>query len=51
METGIAYEIFGDFDVRVTWVWDYIAEPSEDQDGRKPDKSDTQLLFGVGYSF
>jgi putative salt-induced outer membrane protein YdiY len=51
METGIAYEIIGDLDVRVTWVWDYIAEPSEDENGRKPDESDTQLLFGVGYSF
>lgn len=51
METGIAYEIIGDLDVRVTWVWDYIADPAEDKNGKKPDESDTQLLFGVGYSF
>ncbi len=51
METGIAYEIIDDFDVRVSWVWDYIAEPSEDENGEKPDESDTQLFFGIGYTF
>ncbi len=51
METGIAYEIIGDLDLRVTYVWDYIKDPSEDEDGNEPDKSDTQLLLGLGYSF
>ena len=51
METGIAYDIIGDLDVRLTYVWDYIKDPSEDEDGREPDKSDTQLLLGIGYSF
>ncbi len=51
METGIAYEIIDDFDIRASWVWDYIAEPSENENGEKPDESDTQLLLGVAYSF
>ena len=51
METGIAYEIIDDFDIRATWVWDYIAEPAEEEDGKKPDESDTQLFFGIGYTF
>jgi putative salt-induced outer membrane protein YdiY len=51
METGIAYEIIDDFDIRATWVWDYIAEPAEDENGEKPDESDTQLFFGIGYTF
>jgi putative salt-induced outer membrane protein YdiY len=51
METGIAFEIIGDLDIRASYVWDYINEPSEDEDGNEPDKSDTQLLLGLGYSF
>jgi putative salt-induced outer membrane protein YdiY len=51
LETGIAYDIIGDLDLRVTWIWDHISEPTEDEDGREPDKDDTQLMFGVGYSF
>lgn len=51
METGIAYEIIDDFDIRATWVWDYIAEPAEEEDGQKPNESDTQLFFGIGYTF
>ena len=51
METGIAYEIIDDFDIRATGDWDYIAEPAEEEDGKKPDESDTQLFFGIGYTF
>ena len=46
-----AYEIIGDLDLRVSWIWDYISEPAEIDDGEKPDESDTQLFFGIGYSF
>ena len=31
----VGHEIIGALDVRVTWVWDYIAEPSEDNDGEE----------------
>ncbi len=51
LEAGFAYDIIGDLDLRVTWVWDHISEPTEDDDGNEPEKDDTQLLFGVGYSF
>ena len=51
LEAGIAYDIIGDLDLRVTWVWDHISEPAEDDDGNEPDKDDTQLMFGVGYTF
>lgn len=51
MEFGAAYDIIGDLDLRVSYVWDYLSEPSEDQNGDKPDETDTQLLIGIGYSF
>ena len=51
METGIAYEIIGDLDVRTSYIWTYIRDPTEDDNGATPEKSDVQLLLGVGYSF
>jgi len=51
MEAGITYDIIGDLDVRASYIWDYIGDPSEDENGDKPDKSDYELLLGVGYSF
>ncbi len=51
MEFGAAYEIVGDLDLRVSYVWDYIAEPTADDSGEKPDGSDSQILFGIGYAF
>ncbi|MDH3893305.1 MAG: DUF481 domain-containing protein [Chromatiales bacterium] len=51
MELGTSYEIIGDLDIRLSWIWDYISEPAEIDDGEKPDESDTQLLIGIGYSF
>ena len=51
METGIAIDIIGDLDLRASYVWDHISEPTANEDGEKPEKDDYQLLFGVGYSF
>jgi putative salt-induced outer membrane protein YdiY len=51
MEAGIAYDIIGDLDLRASYIWDYIRDPAEDENEDKPDKSDYQLLLGVGYSF
>ena len=51
MEAGIAYDIIGDLDVRASYIWDYISDPYEDENGDKPDESDYQLLLGDGYSF
>lgn len=51
MEAGIAIDIIGDLDLRASYVWDHISEPTADENGNKPDEDDFQLLFGVGYSF
>ncbi len=51
MELGATYEIIGDLDFRVSWVWDYISEPTANADGSTPDENDTQLQFGIGYTF
>jgi len=51
MEFGTSYDIIGDLDLRVSYIWDYISEPAEDNNGEKPDESDTQILIGIGYTF
>jgi putative salt-induced outer membrane protein YdiY len=51
MEAGATYEIIGDLDLRVSWIWDYISEPTENANGVTPDENDTQLQFGIGYTF
>lgn len=38
-------------DLDVTGVWDYILEPEESSDGTYPQKSDFQLLVGLGIDF
>jgi putative salt-induced outer membrane protein YdiY len=51
MEFGSSYDILGDLDLRVSYIWDFISDPGTDDAGNTPDENDTQLLIGVGYSF
>lgn len=51
MEFGSSFAIFGDLDLRASYVWDYISDPGKDSEGSIPEKTDTQLLIGIGYSF
>jgi putative salt-induced outer membrane protein YdiY len=51
MELGSSLDVFGDLDLRVSYVWDFISDPVEGQEGDRPKSSDTQLRLGVGYSF
>jgi hypothetical protein len=51
MEVGSSYDVFGDLDVRLSYIWDYISNPIESDTGIEPKNTDTQLLLGVSYSF
>jgi len=51
MEVGSSFDIFGDLDFRAAYIWDYISDPIEDEQGSAPEQNDSQLLLGVGYSF
>jgi len=51
MELGSSLDVFGDLDLRASYVWDFISDPVEDQEGNRPKSNDTQFRLGVGYSF
>jgi hypothetical protein len=51
VDTGIDIELIGDFDFNLAWVWDRVRDPRPLEDGRTPEKDDTRLVFGLGWSF
>jgi putative salt-induced outer membrane protein YdiY len=51
LETGFEFDLWGDFDFDVTWVWDRIQEPQEDAAGITPEQDDFRMIFAVGLSF
>jgi hypothetical protein len=32
-------------------MWDYIADPTENQDGTIPDSTDLQLIVGISFDY
>jgi hypothetical protein len=51
MEFGSSFDIYGDLDLRASYVWDFISDPVEDDAGNVPAQNDNRLLLGVGYTF
>lgn len=51
MVTGFEFDLIGDLDFDVTWVWDRIKDPRERADNTTPDSDDFRMMFGLGFSF
>jgi hypothetical protein len=51
MHTGFEFELIGDLDFDISFVWDRIQKPRPDSDGAIPKKDDFRTIFGLGYSF
>jgi putative salt-induced outer membrane protein YdiY len=49
--TGFEFDLPGDLDFDVDWVWDYIQDPRQNADNSYPEKSDFRMMFSLGYSF
>ena len=49
--TGFEFELFGDFDLDVSWVWDRTQDPRQNSDGTFPEQNDFRTIIGLGYSF
>lgn len=49
--TGFEFDLVGDLDFDVDWVWDYVKDPRQNSDGDFPDQSDFRMMFSLGYSF
>jgi len=50
-DMGLKIELTGDLNVNASWVWDYVQDPRGQEDGSFPNKNDTRLVFGLGWSF
>ena len=51
LDTGISFDLIGDLDANVAWVWDRIQDPRPLEDGTVPEQDDYRLIFGLGWSF
>lgn len=51
MYTGFEFDLIGDLDFNISFVWDRIQKPRPDSDGVVPKKDDFRTIFGLGYSF
>jgi hypothetical protein len=45
------FNLIGDLDFDITWVWDRIQDPRQNSDGSSPDQDDFRTMFGPGFSF
>ena len=51
LDTGISFDLIGDLDANVSWIWDRIRDPRPLEDGTVPKQDDYRLIFGFGWSF
>ena len=48
---GFEFDLVGDLDFDITWVWDRIQDPRQNSDGSFPEQDDFRTMFGLGFSF
>ena len=51
LESGFDFDITGELEFRVRFILDRIAEPTPDEAGELPKKTDRRLLFGLVFEF
>jgi len=47
----LEHDLYKDFDLVITFVWDKIENPTKREDGTIPEQNNYQLLLGLGYEF
>jgi len=49
--TTLESDLFSDFDLDISFVWDRIEDPQPAADGTVPKQDDFQFILGLGYEF
>lgn len=49
--TGLEFDLVGDLDLEISWVWDRIQDPQPGADGVLPQQDDYRTIFALEYSF
>jgi putative salt-induced outer membrane protein YdiY len=51
LDTGIDFDLVGNLDFRISWIWDRVQEPRPLDDGTVPKQDDTRIVFALGWDF
>lgn len=51
LKTGIEIELINDFDIALTYYWDRIEDPVENDSGITPNKDDKRFVVSIAYEF
>ncbi len=50
-DTGLDFDLIGNLDFNISWVWDRVQDPRPLEDGSLPEQDDYRLIFGLGWDF
>jgi hypothetical protein len=51
LATTVSWEIWGSFQLDITFVWNFVGQPRATADGTVPDRSDFRVVLGIGWEF
>jgi putative salt-induced outer membrane protein YdiY len=50
-DTGLDFDLVGNLDFNISWVWDRVQDPRRDENGVLPEQDDYRIIFGLGWDF
>lgn len=50
-DTGVDFDLIGNLDFNVSWVWDRVQDPRPLEDDTVPEQDDYRIIFGLGWDF
>jgi putative salt-induced outer membrane protein YdiY len=50
-DTGLEFDLIGNLDFNISWVWDRVQDPRPLEDGTIPEQDDYRIIFGLGWDF
>jgi hypothetical protein len=51
LDTGVDFDLIGNLDFNIAWIWDRTEDPRRREDGSTPEQDDYKLIFGLGWDF
>jgi hypothetical protein len=49
--TTLSWDVWKDFDLDFTFVWNFVGQPAPDENDIVPVQSDIRMVFGIGWEF
>ena len=50
-DTGLEIELTSRLDLDLSFIWDFVEDPQNDEEGVTPEQNDYRLILGVGWEF